>query len=155
MRPEAASPLTSAEPVVGVNGLSYRVTPGVLDDAARELFQNGQCLAFAIEVAVALGEDRVSLRFFDDGEEWRLLHAYAVAADGTLIDSEGSHAPADIERWLDGDYPDRHVAEMTTVADARTFACSTPGLQEPRFDLARSVAHLAVPAHLIPVGAHD
>lgn len=69
-----------------VSARTATVTPGVIDENAREVFRHGQCFAFAVEAANRLGTNVVMHRN-DDG---KLVHAYAESKNGRrVLDIDG------------------------------------------------------------------
>ena len=105
------------------NGFSLRVTPGVIDESAERLYTQGQCLAFATELAKKLGSNRVVA--FISTDENTLIHAYAEGSDGKLYDIEGEHdLDEETERWdthFNGgvplDYDDEFVGDQMVLTE--------------------------------------
>ncbi|MFK0047908.1 hypothetical protein ACIQU4_28240 [Streptomyces sp. NPDC090741] len=110
--------------VLGANSTTYEVTPSRLDDAARALFNNGQCHAFATALAGATGWPTAAVihpecddtydncgmgnQVADDVCICQIGHVVAVRPDGALIDIDGVNDPTDID-----DSPEHDLVPMT------------------------------------------
>jgi hypothetical protein len=71
------------------DGQTGQLTEGVWDANAQEVFQSGQCLAFATALAERAPNAEVAILLREDGE---LSHAYALIVSGGedwLVDSHG------------------------------------------------------------------
>lgn len=79
----------------GGDGVPLR--PGVIDDEAAWVYQNGQCLAFAVAAAERCGgKVYCAVDDLDDVDAggqpfYNLRHAYALTPDGELLDIAGAH----------------------------------------------------------------
>ncbi|HEY8717224.1 hypothetical protein, partial [Pengzhenrongella sp.] len=84
-------------------GRAVELTPRRLDENARWVYRNGQCLALAVAIATRQGWPVVAHTMassWDDHDEpvtHELRHAYAQAPDGTLIDIYGECDPDAID----------------------------------------------------------
>lgn len=85
-------PLRGAVTVELADGRTGEVVPGVLDDSTREVYQSGQCVALAVELADALGGE-VAVVYREDGA---VSHAFA------YIDRKGEWS-VDSYGWEDSD----------------------------------------------------
>lgn len=70
-----------------LSGRSLAIVPGLIDENARKLYTNGQCMAFAERLASRIG-GRIALLMDVEGN---VVHAYA-AKSGKLYDIEGSRS---------------------------------------------------------------
>ncbi|MFE6272254.1 hypothetical protein ACFVQ9_26075 [Streptomyces goshikiensis] len=110
--------------VLGANSTTYDVTPGRLDDAARELFNNGQCHAFAAALAETTTWPTAAVIHPECADNYdacgmgnkiadgvcicQIGHVVAVRPDGALIDIDGVNSPTDIHNS-----PEHALAPMT------------------------------------------
>ena len=129
--------------VTTTSGWTTTVTPGVLDAAAEAYYTQGQCLALAVAVAEAQGQDSVYVEMIEDEitGEYRLLHAYAFDRhdEETLLDVEGTIGQWDLPTERDGRDID---GGPWSLDDARTFVGT--GVPEQRFDIAATHAPLVI-----------
>ncbi|MEU6290201.1 hypothetical protein K388_06024 [Streptomyces sp. KhCrAH-43] len=92
--------------VVGQGHRTFEVTPGHLDETAREAFTHGQCHAFARALSAATGWPTIGLLTDDcDGQDrmcldgggthcpCRIGHIVCLGPDGTHVDIKGAHPP--------------------------------------------------------------
>lgn len=129
--------------LLDAHGRGVHVTPGVVDDAARYAYMNGQCLAFA----AALTERGMTpvLVLAGGGLDWEQdtasfdprdthLFVHALASDGVDVhDITGTHDPAHLlESMRDGN--GRPTARSTTQLGTLT------GRPFPQNDVADRVA---------------
>lgn len=119
------------------NGRTMEVSPGELTPATMEAYQEGQCLALAVQVAEDLGGE-VCIAYRDDGE---LSHAWAYFDDGGTewcIDSYGwmewNAYTADRGYEEDREYDFLDAAEATALAESGRWA----QLPEQDFEAART-----------------
>ena len=100
------SPAASAMSLAGANGLSFAVTPGLLDEAAKEAYLRGQCAALAVALSEQL-EGRIIAIGYDDSQEDRQQweqkpiwgHLGLLLPDGSVLDVEGSSP--DLDTWME------------------------------------------------------
>lgn len=125
--------------VPGANGASFTVTPGLVDDAAREAYLGGQCAALAAALHELRGGQIVAIGYDDTAEqyeEWEANpswgHVGLVMSDGSVLDIEGKSR--DLESWME-----RH--QYWEVKDITPDeALSLPGFPEQDVDVARAMA---------------
>ncbi len=94
--------------VLGANGATYSVTPGLIDGAARRAFTEGQCHALALALTEmtgwpatallttecsALDEMCTDAGIEDDQCPCRIGHIVVTRPDGAHVDIDGAHAP--------------------------------------------------------------
>lgn len=106
--PTDTSPLPADQPVtvVGQWHRTFEVTPGHLDETAREAFTHGQCHAFARALNEATGWPTIGLLTDDcDGQNrmcldgggtrcpCRIGHIVCLRPDGAHVDIKGAHSP--------------------------------------------------------------
>uniref|UniRef100_UPI003F49A359 hypothetical protein n=1 Tax=Streptomyces sp. CA-136453 TaxID=3240050 RepID=UPI003F49A359 len=111
--------------VLGANGLTYSVTPGRIDDAARRAFTEGQCHALALALTEVTGWPATALLTLecsaldemcaetgptDDECPCRIGHIVVTRPDGAHVDIDGAHAP--------GTVPDCEDAPALPMTDA-------------------------------------
>lgn len=145
-RPEAPTAL-SVEPVVVhcTDGRDWAVTPGVLDEIAVHVFQNGQCLALAVAVAEKHSQDHIGVFMMEDEQEpdleWRLLHAVALHRDNdaVVIDSDGSYSLDEMKAGYERDYGDRWDYGEMTIDEARELAAAGRGVDPQQWELAKTM----------------
>ncbi|MFI5864558.1 hypothetical protein [Streptomyces sp. NPDC051546] len=101
-QPRAHHPVT----VIGQWHRAFEITPGHLDDTAREAFTHGQCHAFARALNSATGWPALGLLTSDcDGQDLmcgdhggrncpcRIGHIVCLRPDGAHVDIKGAHRP--------------------------------------------------------------
>lgn len=130
--------------VVGQWYRKFEVTPGRLDDAAREAFTSGQCHALALALHEATGWPTTALlvaECFGDGPmctglgadecPCRIDHIVVTRPDGAQVDITGAHAP--------GAVPDYEGAPALAMTEAHWEAIrSTPTWRDPDMPVART-----------------
>ncbi|TLQ39286.1 hypothetical protein [Streptomyces marianii] len=95
--------------VLGANGTQHQVTPGRLDERARDLFNNGQCHAFAAALAEVTGWPTAAVISPECDDTYdncgmgsqvadgvcicQIGHIMAVRPDGALVDIDGVNDP--------------------------------------------------------------
>ncbi|WP_331725964.1 hypothetical protein [Streptomyces sp. NBC_00470] len=141
--------------VIGRGYVSVHVTPGHLNDAAREAFTEGQCHALALALNEATGwpitailtadscrqDDPLCNRADDDHCACRIGHLVVTRPDGTHLDITGAHTP--------GTVPDCHGApsRAMTAEDWQALrtarAWRAPDLRAARTFVAPLLASLA------------
>jgi len=89
----------------GTNGAVNPVTPGVVDEAARKAYLNGQCAALAIALQERLGGSIVAIGYDDENDDYEAWHQSPVYShvglalkNGSVIDIEGAH---ELEEWME------------------------------------------------------
>jgi hypothetical protein len=112
-------------------GTPVKVTAGIIDREARQIFTRGQCMALARVLADAKAGTPVIA--FEPGTT-SLAHALVRLPDSTLLDIDGVHDAADVGQSYDlVDYEPEDFAAQ--VDSATGFAeCSDP----PNYELART-----------------
>ncbi|RSS87002.1 hypothetical protein EF903_17985 [Streptomyces sp. WAC05292] len=130
--------------VLGAWHQRFEVTPGRLDDTAREAFTNGQCHALALALnevtgwpTTALltsdcsGLDRMCAEDPDDDCPCRIGHVVVTRPDGAHVDITGAHAP--------GQVPDFPGATAVPMTEAHWSAIrSTPTWRDADMHAART-----------------
>lgn len=109
------------------SGFSTMVVPGQLDENARRLYTNGQCLALATQLSKRIGTNTVVV--YVDEQDNGLIHAYAVGRQGDYYDIEGEHDPECVEEIMFDRYgidPDEDQDE-----EIESFVCEEIGV-DPR-----------------------
>ncbi|MGW7090016.1 hypothetical protein ACWGH2_41905 [Streptomyces sp. NPDC054871] len=144
--------------VIGQWHRTFEVTPGHLDDAAREAFTSGQCHAFALALHEVTGWPTTALLTVDcfqtdvmcDGSEedecpCRIGHIVVTRPDGAHVDITGAHTP--------GTMPGHEDAPALLMTEAHWKAIrSTPTWREPDMPAARTfVAPLLASLNASPV----
>lgn len=129
-------------------GMNVALTPGVLDDNARHLYKNGQCLALALALARSRPDTGISVLAYeaDDGRT-AVQHAWAVAPNGALVDVDGENDRVIVEEMLangefygagDDEYTEWHDYGPDELDLAAEETCDWIGPQ--RYDLAATFA---------------
>lgn len=111
---ESTSVDDSSVDLVDSDGNFVPVTPGIIDGQAQYVYQRGQCLAFAAELATAKGwgvhvVSMIETYSFDDEPYSFPVHVYADSGDGRLWDFSGSHDSREVlEKW-EREIPDKDL----------------------------------------------
>ncbi|WP_167163101.1 hypothetical protein [Streptomyces sp. MBT27] len=122
--------------VLGANGFTYDVTPGLIDDAARRAFTEGQCHALALALTEMTGWPATALLTVecsaldemcsdagveDDTCPCRIGHIVVTRPDGAHIDIDGAHAPGTIPDCEDAPAIPMTEEMWAAVRDASTW----------------------------------
>lgn len=75
--------------LAGADGLSIKVSPGVLDESSRLAYTQGQCHALALALHEATGWPIIGA----EDEELDVCHFFVRTPDGLLLDITGAHEP--------------------------------------------------------------
>lgn len=138
------SPICAEVSVAGINGSSFTVTPGLIDEAAQLAYLNGQCAALAVALSeiqegeiIAIGYDETS----EDYEEWEANpswgHVGFELPGGTVLDIEGPSK--DLDSWME-----RHQYwEVKQLSKEQ--ALNLPDFPEQDLAVARSMARALLP----------
>lgn len=125
--------------VAGVNQASFTVTPGVIDDAAREAYMNGQCAALAVALSELKGGQIIAIGYDDsseDYEQWEANpswgHVGFELEDGSILDIEGNNK--DLDSWMERN----QYWEARTIT--REEALSLPDFPQQDLGVARLMA---------------
>ncbi|MFB8406556.1 hypothetical protein [Streptomyces sp. NPDC055912] len=133
--------------VLGANGAQFDVTPGQLDDTARDAFNNGQCHALARALAQETGWQTAAFidpECDDDYENCglgnhvadgvcicQIAHVVAVRPDGHLVDIDGTTDPQLVH--------DSPLYDLTPMTDAMwRMIESSPAWREADTAVART-----------------
>lgn len=127
----------------GVNGSAFKVTPGLVDQAARQAYLNGQCAALAVALQELKGGQILAIGYDDSQEryeDWQARpswgHLGLQLEDGSVIDIEG--ISGDLESWME-----RHQYwEVKELAPEE--ALSLPDFPEQNIGVARAMAETLV-----------
>lgn len=141
---------------------------GQLDDEARFVFRNGQCLALAVELAKAAGTNMVAI-WVDETEEASydpetsealfdkdgnpiplvydaIIHAHAIASDGKLYDIDGDLNEEDVVMVGLDSQPNGRLIKLSTDEAIDKFE---DYMTQQRYEFARTFVTSILPEELI------
>ena len=116
-QPDPGAPGSEPVTIAGTDGQTWQVTPGVLDDTARDVLLGGQCHALARAVSERTGWPMVAaldrecsynsgishVDFKVDGKEictCQFNHVLVEGPDGRLLDAAGWHTTDELDEDL-------------------------------------------------------
>ena len=141
---------------------------GQLDDEARFVFKNGQCLALAVELAKAAGTNMVAVwvdetedrgynpetgeALFDENGNSApyvydaIIHAHAIASDGKLYDIDGDLEEEDVIMIGLDSQPDGRLIKLTIDEAMDRFEGY---MTQQRYEFARTFVTSILPEELV------